>query len=168
MDIAYRKGKLEDLESINEMVSQAIKQMERAGIDQWDALYPTDGDFRSDIESGALYVGHVGKDLALVYVLNKEYDEEYKIGQWREKDKVFYVLHRLCVNPSYQNKGIGRAAMEHVEKEAALKGAGAIRLDVFSQNPYALKLYTACGYEMVGKVAWRKGTFFLMENYLTG
>lgn len=167
MDIAYRKGKLEDLECINEMISQAIGQMERAGIYQWDMLYPTDEDFRADIESGTLYVGYVGKDLVLVYVLNKEFDEEYKIGQWRKNDEAFYVLHRLCVNPLYQNRGIGRAAMDHVEKEAALKGASAIRLDVFSQNPYALNLYTACGYEMVGKVEWRKGTFFLMEKYLT-
>lgn len=166
MDIVYRKGKMQDLECINEMVFQAIEQMKCAGINQWDMLYPTDEDFRADIENGTLYVGYMGIDLVVIYALNKEFDEEYKIGQWRENDKAFYVLHRLCVNPLYQNRGIGRAAMEHIEKEATLKGASAIRLDVFSQNPYALKLYTACGYEMVGKVEWRKGTFFLMEKYL--
>lgn len=42
----------------------------------------------------------------------------------------------------------------------------AIRLDVFSQNPFALKLYEKCGYAKTGTVNWRKGIFYLMEKYL--
>jgi ribosomal protein S18 acetylase RimI-like enzyme len=53
-----------------------------------------------------------------------------------------------------------------IEKDANYKGAKAIRLDVFTENPYALKLYHDCGYSRVGTVEWRKGKSFLMEKYL--
>lgn len=41
-----------------------------------------------------------------------------------------------------------------------------IRLDAFSLNPYALKMYEALGYEKVGEINWRKGTFYLCEKKL--
>lgn len=75
-------------------------------------------------------------------------------------------MHRLCVNPVFQNQGIARRTMEHIEQEAAAKGIQAIRLDVFSQNPHALKLYRNRGFEEVGTTQWRKGLFYLMEKYL--
>lgn len=166
MYINYRLGTIEDLNEINSLVYHAIKEMESKGIKQWDEMYPTQEDFINDIEAEQLYVGLNHTKLVVIYVLNQECDEEYKNGQWKDDKKVFYVIHRLCVNPLFQNKGIARITMEHIEKEAHGKGVKAIRLDVFSKNPYALKLYDACGYCRVGTVEWRKGEFFLMEKYL--
>ena len=45
-------------------------------------------------------------------------------------------------------------------------GGSAVCLDVFSQNPHALRLYTKLGYAPVGTVRWRMGDFILMENKL--
>ncbi|MDP4147194.1 MAG: GNAT family N-acetyltransferase, partial [Bacillota bacterium] len=39
-------------------------------------------------------------------------------------------------------------------------------LDVFSLNPFALKMYYKQGYIKVGEVNWRKGKFYLMEKKL--
>ena len=166
MKIRFQQGTIEDLDAITMMVTDAIAQMESRGIMQWDELYPTREDFRADIEAGNLFTVYNNDELAVIYVLNQEFEEEYKNGEWEDKTKSFYILHRLCVNPKYQNQGIARITMEHIEKTLKAKGIDAIRLDVFTKNPYALKLYDRCGYHKVGKVHWRKGDFFLMEKYL--
>ncbi len=113
-----------------------------------------------------LYVGQVHDEIAVIFGLSQEYDKEYKNGTWKEPEKPFYVIHRLCVHPRFQNKGVARQAMKYIENIVALDGGQAVRLDVFSQNPYALWLYQQCGYQKVGMAEWRKGIFYLMEKYL--
>jgi len=54
----------------------------------------------------------------------------------------------------------------HIEEQIKNMGYLSIRLDVFSENPYALKLYEKNGYEKRGHADWRKGRFFLMEKTL--
>ena len=45
-------------------------------------------------------------------------------------------------------------------------GYQSIRLDVFSENPFAQKLYRKNGYVTRGSAEWRKGRFDLMEKIL--
>lgn len=167
MDIQYRMAELADLEEITALVRQAVLEMSRRGIDQWDELYPIREDFEQDIRRGQMTVGTLAGRAAVIYTINGECDPEYEGAAWEYPDKSCCILHRLCVNPLFQNRGIARQTMEHLERETAAKGIEAIRLDVFSQNPYALKLYRNCGFEKVGTVRWRKGLFYLMEKYLT-
>jgi ribosomal protein S18 acetylase RimI-like enzyme len=76
------------------------------------------------------------------------------------------VLHRLCVNPKVQRQGIGARILSLAENAARESGYGAVRLDAFSQNPAALKLYAKSGYRYVGNVFFRKGKFFCYEKKL--
>lgn len=166
MKIRFQQGTMKDLDAITMLIAAAIAQMESQGIMQWDEIYPTREDFRSDIEKGNLYAGYDKEELAVVYVLNQEFDEEYKHGKWADETKSFSILHRLCVHPKYQNQGIAKMTMEHIEESLRTQGMEAVRLDAFTENPYALKLYEQCGYHNVGRVHWRKGDFYLMEKYL--
>jgi len=166
MDITYRRATLEDLEEIDTLVQQAIVSMEQCNINQWDDLYPISEDFQQDIEKKQLFVGIVKNEIAVIYVLNQEYDEAYENGEWGYTDTSFYIIHRLCVKPSFQNCGLAKMTMAHIEKEIKSWGGQSIRLDVFTENPYALKLYKGCGYDIVGHTHWRKGRFYLMEKGL--
>lgn len=168
MQVEYRTGCLEDLEEIWNLVQSAVNRMIQQNILQWDEIYPDEEVLRQDIEKKQLYVGTYDGQIAVIYVLNQECEAEYKNGKWKYEDKPFCVVHRLCVNPMFQNKGIGRAAMLHIEKEVAATGIFAIRLDAFTENPFALKLYDSLGYSRVGYADWRKGRFYLMEKYLPG
>lgn len=56
--------------------------------------------------------------------------------------------------------------MKHIEAELRQCNIEAIRLDVFSENPYALKLYQNMGFIKTGHADWRKGRFYLMEKYI--
>lgn len=166
MEICFRKGKENDLSEIMDLVQSAILHMERLGIMQWDTLYPDVNDFSADLAAEQLYVGLMDNRIAVIYTLNQLYDEAYQQGKWKLPEEPFLVVHRLCVHPKFQNLGIAEKTMAHIEAQAAQFKINAIRLDVFSQNPFALKLYEKCGYAKTGTVNWRKGMFYLMEKYL--
>lgn len=163
----YRKATVADLTEICALVVAAIAEMERNGIPQWDEIYPTREDFLNDIKTGCLFAGEVSdngeKRIAVIYALNKECDEEYKNGDWKY-DGDFRVVHRLCVHPDFQRRGIACDTLIHIENQAKKLGAKSIRLDVFSQNPFSLKLYEHAGYSKTGEANWRKGLFYLMEK----
>lgn len=164
MILTYRKTALNDLPEICRIVQSAVAAMERDHIFQWDHLYPAEEDFQEDAAEGRLYVGLADGQLAVVYALNQKYDQEYENGKWNYQNEPFYVLHRLCVNPVFQNKGIATAALLHIEAQVTELGVHLLRLDVFSRNPYALKLYRSLGYSEAGYADWRKGRFILMEK----
>jgi len=165
----YRKAEESDLTEICLLVEAAIAEMEKNGIFQWDEIYPTAEDFLSDIKATSLFVGleKSGKDekdkIAVIYALNKDCDDEYKKAAW-SFDGDFRVIHRLCVHPDFQRRGIARETLEHIEKQAVSLGAKSLRLDVFSQNPASMALYEKAGYSKTGEALWRKGLFYLMEK----
>ena len=166
MELSYRTAVIDDLDDIFRMVKNAVKQMEHDKIHQWDSIYPTREDFSNDIKKNQLYAGVINDKIVAVYALNKECEEQYKDGEWQYIGDRYNVIHRLCVSPDYQNKGIAHTTLLHIESKLRLLGMKAIRLDVFCENPYALKLYSNNGYHKVGIAYWRKGKFFLMEKLI--
>ena len=98
--------------------------------------------------------------------MNCDCDEQYANGSWQYTGDDFIVIHRLCVAPGYQHQGIAKAILKHIEDEARQCGNKAVKLDVFSENPYAVRLYENNGYKKVGTAVWRKGMFYLMEKLL--
>lgn len=166
MELSYRIAKVNDLDSIFDLVQNTIKQMKLDNIHQWDNIYPTKADFNNDILRNELYVGIINEKIVVVYALNKECDEQYKNGKWQYIGNNFIVIHRLCVAPDFQKKGIANITLLHIENELRYAGVNAVKLDVFCENPYALKLYSNNGYDKVGIAHWRKGKFLLMEKLL--
>ncbi|GAA0735284.1 GNAT family N-acetyltransferase [Clostridium oceanicum] len=162
--LEFRLAEREDLDNIFDMFKDAINEMKKNGIDQWDNIYPDRNILEDDIAKKELYIG-VSEDAVLsAYVLNQECDEQYANGTWKYPNSTYYVIDRLCVNPKFQNKGIGTSTMEHIENEVGKMGIDTIRLDAFTLNPHAVKLYEKSGFSKVGFTNWRKGKFHLMEK----
>ena len=160
----YRLAEKSDIDDVVKLVKAAIVQMEADGIYQWDDIYPAKEDFINDIEKKSLYLAIDSKKLAAIYVISAESDEAYKNAAWENNDESAYILHRFCVSPDYQNKGIGKEVLAHIETQIYEMGYKSIRLDVFTENPYAQKLYRKSGYIVRGYADWRKGRFELMEK----
>jgi ribosomal protein S18 acetylase RimI-like enzyme len=177
----YRLGRLEDVEEISRMVDSAKELMSSQGIEQWDEIYPAKEDFEDDIKKQTLYVvidddnleseessadtnneKLTDSNLAAIYVISTEYDDAYNNASW-EYDNAC-IIHRLCVAPGQQNKGIGKKLLDKIEGQLVDMGFDSVRLDVFSENPFALRLYEKNGYEKRGHADWRKGRFYLMEK----
>ena len=164
MEIKFRLGKNEDLDIIVKVFEKVIYELGKEGIYQWDSLYPNEEVLKSDLEKKQLYVGIYDGKIVSIYVLNQECDEQYKNGHWQYENASFYVVHRLCVNYDFQHKGIGKKTMIHIENELRNKNIETIRLDTFSENIYAMKMYEKLGYVNVGETNWRKGKFYLLEK----
>lgn len=162
----YRLGEIKDINKISDLISDAIKEMESKGIFQWDEIYPTAKDFQEDISQGNLYVAMEDEKLVAIYVISGEADEAYKKANWKYPDETAYILHRFCVSPEFQNKGLGKQLLLQIETLIKDMGYKSVRLDVFTENPYAQRLYRHNGYEVRGYADWRKGRFDLMEKCL--
>ena len=140
--------------------------MRDAGIDQWDDRYPTESTLRQDIADATMYVAHRDADLAGVIVLNEHQDPEYADVPWTIDEPRVAVVHRLMVSPRCQGLGLARTLMTFIEAHAAALGYAAIRLDAFTHNPRALRLYPGLGYHDAGSVTLRKGVFRCFEKRL--
>ena len=162
----YSKANINDLEEIYTLYQNAIIAMEKDNIHQWDEIYPDKDILKEDITKNQMYIGKTDNKIAVCFVLSEECDEEYKNGCWKYTDSRFNVIHRLCVNPLFQNQGIAAKTLEYIENLSKSEGYDSIRLDCFTQNPYSKKLYDKAGYSITGYADWRKGRFELREKKL--
>lgn len=162
--IIIRTASINDLKTVAEVFKNAVKVMCSNGIYQWDEVYPSQEILHNDIMNKQMFLGEIDKNIASVFVLNQECDMEYENGDWEYKESSFFVIHRLCVNPLFQGKGVGKQTVQLIESYLQNKGIETIRLDAFSQNPIALEMYEKLGYKRVGEVNWRKGLFYLFEK----
>lgn len=164
MCISFRSAKESDAEAILDIYKRAAQKMTEQGIDQWDELYPDISDVTNDVSECCIFVGEHNGKIISVYTLNRKYDEEYENGLWKYPKDSCAVIHRLCVDPRLQHSGIGILTMQHIEKTAMDEKIKSLRLDVFSKNPYAIRLYQKLNYSIVGFAKFRKGKFYLMEK----
>lgn len=162
----FRQGTTDDLDNICSLTESAIKTMEAQGIHQWDEVYPSREDFMKDIINGTLYTVTENNRLIAFYVISTEYDPQYLYVKWECNGETACIIHRLCVASEVQNRGIGKKILSHIENQLRNKGFESVRLDVFSENPFAIRLYEKCGYIRRGHADWRKGRFWLMEKKL--
>ena len=166
MELTFRKADMEDLDGICAMVKASVARMHEEGIFQWDDEYPSREVFAEDIEKGELFIGSLEGRMAVIYVLNQEPHEDYAKGNW-QYDEPYFVVHRLCVSVDFQHQGIARRALLYIEDELRKNGIYAIRLDTFTKNPFAMRLYESLDYDKVGKVEWLpRGMFQLFEKHL--
>lgn len=164
----FRLANMEDLPHIMRMFKDAAADMCSRGIRQWDDIYPAEEHLRYDIENRQMYVLIIGGIIVSAAVINEEQEDGYEKAGWRFRGEKVAVLHRLCVSTAYQNRGYGKETVLLAEKAMKAAGYTAVRLDAFSQNPFALRLYEGLGYTRAGEVMFRKGRFFLYEKPLRG
>ncbi len=106
--MVYRLAADSDIDDICKLIKAAICNMEKQDIFQWDDVYPEKEDFLADIQKQQLYVGVLDDDIAVVYAVNEECDKAYENGRWKYPDCKYRIIHRLCVEPIYQNRGIAK------------------------------------------------------------
>ena len=166
MNFNFRMASQLDLEEVRQLFLNAMMQMNSQGIDQWDAVYPNRDILTDDIQKQQMYLLTQDDTVVSVVVLNEEQDEQYRAAKWNYVDGKVAVIHRLCVKPSEQRKSLGKKTVLLAEQELLRQEYDSVRLDAFSQNPFALKLYRSLGYQKTGETFFRKGTFYLYEKWL--
>lgn len=162
----FRVAVQQELQEIFQIFLDATTHMNELGIDQWDSIYPDRLTIEDDIQCRAMYLLLQKDSIISVIVLNEEQPLEYQTVRWRYTDRKVAAIHRLCVKPDEQGNGFGRKTILLAEQELLKQGYDCARLDAFSQNPVATKLYESLGYEKAGEVSFRKGIFYCYEKIL--
>ncbi len=141
-----------DSAEVFQLVEDCKRAMRAAGNVQWDEIYPSREIVESDAEAGTLWVlRHQGRCLAAM-CLDETQSPEYQSVNWPPAAGNVRVVHRLVVGPRWQGKGLGRRMLAFAESQAYEQDCAALRLDVYTGNPRALRLYEAGGYLRVGQV----------------
>jgi GNAT superfamily N-acetyltransferase len=155
---------LQHLPEIMILIRKAIAEMELLQIFQWDELYPDQEKIRTDLLNQTLFGWTENSSLCAIVVLDTIQSPLYAQINWRNNDSTPLVIHRLCVDPEHQRKGIAKKMILFAEEYARLHHFKSIRLDAFIQNPFSEKLYRGLHYEERGIVTFRKGNFYCFEK----
>jgi ribosomal protein S18 acetylase RimI-like enzyme len=139
-----------DIEPIMELIHDAVKDMHSSGLYQWNEEYPTADIITEDVSAGTLYKATEGDCITGVIVLNRQYFSGYETITWEDKGGNFLVVHRLCIHPSFQGKGLAKKLMSFAEEYAVKHKYSSIRLDTSALNKTALGLYDKLNYRRVG------------------
>ena len=132
------------------LLSSCTADMNNKSMFHWNRAYPGAEIILSDIESQSLYLYHVHGVCQGIIVLNQDQAEEYGSIDWEYPSGKILVVHRLAVNPLFQQKGIARLLMEFAVDHARREGYDSIRLDTHQGDPAAGKLYRNLGFKETG------------------
>ena len=155
----------DDLDAVMQVRNRCIDAMRATGIDQWDDIYPTRQTFEADVDERAMHVSlsAEGRITGLI-VLNEFQNVEYAEVAWQFQSPRVLVVHRLMIDPASQGAGLARTLMAFAETFARARKYETIRLDAFTQNLRALRLYEGLGYRDAGGIRLRKGLFRCFEK----
>ena len=159
-----REAMMQELDTIFSLVSRCTEHMIAQHVQQWDTLYPGATLLTKDIEAQSLFVAVDNHHLVGIIVLNEDQEPEYREVPWRYPEGKALIIHRLCVDPDAQGKGIATQLMDFAEQYAREQYYTTIRLDAFQENPTAVALYKRRGYHKAGVVHFRKGLFDCFEK----
>ena len=163
--LAILKADPSHLRPAFDLLAETKDHLCSVGIPQWDDHYPTIDVVQGDIDRGSLFITMIAGQVVGAVSIDSHQEPEYRQVSWQYPEPSL-VVHRLCVSPAHQGRGIGTALMDFVEVHASRRGCSSIRLDVFSGNPNAMALYEHRGYRRVGQVLfpWRDQPFHCMEK----
>jgi ribosomal protein S18 acetylase RimI-like enzyme len=157
-----------DLERIVKLVKECVRDMVSHGIHQWNDNYPNADVIGDDIRCKSMHVVKNNGDIIGMIALNEDQAAEYMSVKWSRRSDRVLVIHRLAVSPTMQNQGIGGKLLDYAEKFAIDSGYDSIRLDSYSGNPRALRLYEKHHYKRVGQVNFprRNLPFYCFEKIM--
>ena len=151
MDYSIIKASMTDYESILHLYKKCTRHLESIGIHQWDDTYPSPGMLRNNIRDGVTWVIRVQEVVIATVTLDSDQDEKFNAIYWAYPSDRVLVIHRLCVDPDHQGRGLARYMIAFSEKYAEDHGYEVIRLDAFLGNTYSQKLYRKLHYhEAIG------------------
>jgi len=76
------------------------------------------------------------------------------------------LLSHFYILPEYRGRGLGRMAMEFIDRRVAEMGAGRVELFVLRENVGAVRHYLRNGYTVQDEVLTRLGNGAILEDYL--
>ena len=155
-----RKARADEVGQVLDFYTRMIDAMRGTEFDVcWEHdVHPTQAFLRASTEAGEVLAvvapegGAAGSCFAAALVLNAEADPGYGQARWQvdaAPDEVL-VVHVLATLPEFHGCGFARQLLEGAIAAAREAGARALRLDTFTDNVRAQRLYESCGFANCG------------------
>ena len=158
-----------DFTPICSLYQSVCGAMNAAGNNQWVwGDYPTEAFLQESLDAGTLYIAREESALLCAVTIDTHFDPEYADVNWLFGTKPG-AFHRLAIAPEHQGKGLGRKIIADVCEILLGMGCNTLRIDTYSANEAAQKLYTALGMRKAGEVKFfhRPLPFYCYELPLT-
>lgn len=140
-----------DLDACLRVLASSVQAMHSRGFMQWNNQYPNRRILLGDIRAGSLYVVRADGAIAGFAAFDQNQSPEYSAIDFQYPLPAM-IVHRLCIDPAYQRKGLARELMLFALSHARKLGCRCIRLDTRADNHAALALYEKLGFQIRGHV----------------
>ena len=142
----------QDFSAVCALYQSVCAGMAASSSPQWVwGEYPAEDILQNTLDAGTLYIAKDGDDLLCAVTVDTCFDSEYAGVNWLFGVKPG-AFHRLAIAPAHQGKGLGKQAIEAVCDLLRAQGCDALRIDTYSTNIGAQKLYTRVGMRKAGEV----------------
>lgn len=132
----FRKAKIDDVETVEQIMLAASGRLGAAGIDQWQRGYPNRMSVERDVADGVGYVVCDGEQIvaygAVIFTGEVAYND-LTGGEWLTSGE-YAVVHRLCVAADKVGQGWSRRFMQCAEQLARENSLPSIRIDTHPDN----------------------------------
>lgn len=154
-----RLAKKIDIDLIMGIVQIVVKEMNDAGNDQWNEVYPKADDFLKDIENETLYVHENEEGNLLGFIcLDDNEPVAYEGAKWTSRKEAL-IIHRMAVSNEARGLGVARALMKYAETLASEKNIEYIHSDTYSKNIPMNGLFKKMGYTFTGSISMKGKPF---------
>ena len=163
------KATQHDFSAVCTLYQSVCAAMNAAGNDQWVwGDYPNEDILRGTLNAGSLYIAKEEDALLAAVTIDTNFDPEYASVNWLF-GTVPGAFHRLAIAPEHQGKGLGKKIIADVCDILRSQGCNTLRIDTYSVNEAAQRLYAAIGMRKAGEVKFfhRPLPFFCYELPLT-
>lgn len=149
----FTRATVPQIPAVLDVIGQCREMLTAQGILQWDAAYPNRAFFQQATDDGTLFVLMEAEVVRGVVVLDQWQPPEWDAINWGPSTGRCLVPHALAVAPVIQGRGYGTTLLAFCEAFAGAGGYESIRLDAYSGNDAALRLYERHGYSLRGEIA---------------
>lgn len=163
----FIKADEKDFSFIYEMMLRAREKLFSEQIFQWDERYPKPEMIKSDLQNGYTSLVNLKGCIVGFFTSNSICEDDvHKDINWSYDGNNWIILHRLCIEPEYQNGGLGQRILAKFEEQSAGNGFESVRIDVFSTNKKAIHIYEKFKYIRIGEAVCERGPFYIYEKKL--
>jgi len=158
--VQIRKAKMEELEQILALITQAKEFMAKNGNPtQWPKNYPSEEMIRKDIAEGNFYVG-VEAEIELLFHFHVGEEPNYKEihkGAWH-RNEAYGVIHRVV--SSGKIPGLAQLCFQFCKEQHPY-----LRIDTHENNQVMQRAIQRFGFQYCGEVIVGDGTKRLAYDY---
>jgi GNAT superfamily N-acetyltransferase len=162
-----RPAKLSELDTIWEILQDAIAQRKRDGSEQWQQGYPNLETVTKDIQDGYGYVVEEDEEVvayaAIIFGVEPNYTEI--TGKWLSEGD-YAVVHRVATAEAVKGKGVATQLFILIEELSRSKGILSIKVDTNFDNQPMLRILEKLSYTYCGEIFFGGATRMAFEKLL--